>query len=143
MSLNVVTFQDLHLRYKTPNALILVLDETYERKQHQAIQAQFPTIPPISNPLLPGQPLHHPLHQKHQTHRTRIRRQVIRIRNIRRPRLRLQLGSTHLACLSRISERGRFRKSGDEWDMGTHDGAVALARSGAPLWRGDGLNPRI
>ena len=91
---------------------------------------------------LPGQPLLHPLGQKHQTHRPRIRRQIPRIRNIRRPpQLRRQLGRTlptRLARLHRVSERRRFRESGDERDKGVHDGAVALARGGAPLEGGDG-----
>ena len=50
-----------------------------------------------------GQALHHPLQQKHQTYRTRIRRQALRIRSIRRPpqrQLRRTLPSSHATTAS-------------------------------------------
>jgi hypothetical protein len=108
MSLNAVTCQSLHvcrvvvqildkkiLWSQDPNAPIffpkLVLNETYERKLHQAIQAQSPTPPNFKRLLLPesippSSPGSKTPNSSHQDQAANSR-----IRNIRRaPQLRHQ-----------------------------------------------------
>ena len=73
---------------------------------------------------------HNPLGQKYQTHRTRTRRQIPCIRNIRRPpELRRQTRRTlptHLACLHRVSKCHNTRKGVRKRDQRVNDCAVSL-----------------